>query len=73
SGTGAQNGRDLYIVPPDPQVMAEAVLRLLEDESEWKRLAQNGRKFIQTHYNWQQTINHMEQFLRTITDINKSQ
>ncbi len=65
SGTGAQNGRDLYIVPPDPQVMAEAVLRLLEDESEWKRLAQNGRKFIEIHHDWKQTVTHLEQFLDT--------
>jgi len=70
SGTGAENGRHLRIVSTNPQEMAAAILDLLTNKTEWQRLAQNGRQFIQTHYNWSQTIANMTQFLQTVSVTN---
>ncbi|MCA9898147.1 MAG: glycosyltransferase [Anaerolineales bacterium] len=67
SGTGARDGRDLRIVSAQPEGMATAILEVLADDGEWLRLAENGRKFIQTHYDWSQTTANMVQFLQSVS------
>jgi len=36
-----------------PQAIAEAILRLLRNPVEAKRLGENGRRLVETKYNWQ--------------------
>lgn len=43
----------------DPQAIADAIIRLLNDPAEAERLGQNGRRMVETKYNWQ----HDEQVL----------
>lgn len=37
----------------NPQAIAEAILKLLRDPEEAKRLGENGRRLVETKYNWQ--------------------
>jgi len=37
----------------DPQAIAEAIARLLRDPEEARRLGSNGRRIVETKYNWQ--------------------
>jgi polysaccharide biosynthesis protein PslH len=66
SGTGAINGRDLLIVPPDPDIMANTVTQLLTNQQQWQQLAEQGRHFIQAHYNWSEIIKNLTDFLHQI-------
>lgn len=63
SGTGAVNGRDLLIVPPNPSIMAETISELLTNHQQWQQFAENGRHFIQAHYNWSEIVSKMIGFL----------
>ncbi len=38
----------------DPEAIADAILSLLNDPAEAKRLGDNGRKAVETKYNWQE-------------------
>lgn len=59
-----QNG---YLVDPlDKQQMAEALLKVLEDKANRKRLADNGIKGVRRHYSWQA---HVEKYLKQIQPI----
>ena len=66
SGIGAISDRDLIISDLHPEKYAAAVIRLLEDRLLWERLASNGRHFIKQQYNWVDTIEELETFLRNI-------
>ncbi|HPO15546.1 MAG TPA: glycosyltransferase [Candidatus Hydrogenedentes bacterium] len=37
----------------NPPVIAEAIVKLLQDPDEAKRLGENGRRLVETKYNWQ--------------------
>ncbi|MBX7259310.1 MAG: glycosyltransferase [Candidatus Hydrogenedentes bacterium] len=37
----------------DPQSIADAILRLLDDPAEARRLGENGRRAVETKFNWQ--------------------
>lgn len=37
-----------------PEAIAEAILRLLQDAAEADRLGRNGRRIVETKYNWQE-------------------
>ncbi len=48
-GTGMVPGRDI-LVADDPIAFAEAVISVYSQESEWNRLAGNGREFMTRNY-----------------------
>jgi sucrose-phosphate synthase len=59
-----QNG---YLINPlDKQQMADALLKVLHDKTNWKRLADNGLKGVRKHYSWQA---HVEKYLGLIQPI----
>ena len=66
SGTGAENGRHLHVVPADPALMSTTIAHLLVNEQAWLAFATDGRQYIQTHYSWLQTTQNMTDFLHTI-------
>ena len=68
SGTGAKHERDLLISSPTPEVFSAAILELLDNEQAWLHLAENGRKFIQAHYDWSKTIDSMINFLQEVSE-----
>jgi polysaccharide biosynthesis protein PslH len=67
SGTGAEPGQHLCLVPPHPPTMAAAIIHLLQDNSAWQELAEHGRGFIQTQYNWAHITHNLTQFLQETT------
>lgn len=48
-GMGLEHDRDLLIAD-EPGAFAEAIARLLHDDSDWLRLAEAGRRYIEQHY-----------------------
>lgn len=43
----------LLVPPSDPRAVAHAVLRLLDDPALHARLAHNGRRAVEAHFNWE--------------------
>jgi len=41
----------------DPQMFADSILRLLDDEKLKKNIAENAYKFVMKNYNWQSSVN----------------
>ena len=68
SGTGAEDGRHLRLVAPDPTAMAQAIAELLLDDRLWQQFAQNGREFILSNYSWPKTITTMTSMLQKAVD-----
>lgn len=61
------NCRNGYLVNPlDREAMAKALLRVLTDQQEWRRLANNGVRGVKTHYSWQA---HVERYLQVISPL----
>jgi glycosyltransferase involved in cell wall biosynthesis len=52
-------------VNPSPSFIAAAVLRLLDDESTWKKMSWNAHQFA-LRYNWDTAADKMENFLGRI-------
>jgi len=50
-GLQVKNGEEL-VLADTPALMANAVAGLYEDSSEWRRLAENGRKLVLSRYDW---------------------
>lgn len=64
SGTGVKPGRDL-IVADTPEQFAEAIIHLLQDGPYWLKIAQKGREFVKSHYNWQEAMGLFEAFIHS--------
>ena len=58
-GIGAQAGRDVLVSDSAPD-FAQAVIRLLNDNDLWMRVADSGRQFIRQHYDWDATVADLE-------------
>jgi len=63
SGTGAKPGHDLIVVDCQPDMFAEAVVKLLMDQELWERMAKNGRYYVAKHYNWKDITNKLENLI----------
>ena len=59
-----QNGS--LINPLDREAMAKALLLLLTNKEEWRRLAKNGMQGVRRHYSWQA---HVEKYLAVIRPL----
>ena len=56
-----------YLIDPlDKTAMADALLKVMNDSDNWKRLAHNGIKGVREHYSWQA---HAEKYLRLIRPV----
>ena len=51
-GLGVINKRQV-VIADDAQTMSEAALQLLDDVKLQQRLSENGKKFVQKHYDWE--------------------
>lgn len=65
SGTGARAGRDLIVVHGGAEAFATAVSALLKDDELWRRVATNGRAFVERTYDWERVMAGFERFLQT--------
>lgn len=68
SGTGAKAGRDLLVVNDTPFVFAEAVVRLLVDDGQWRKFAAGGRQFVTRNYDWASTMQNLAGFLVSVAE-----
>lgn len=59
-----QNGQ--LINPLDKAAMAGALLQILTDKPEWRRLAKNGIQGVRRHYSWQA---HVEKYLAVVRPL----
>lgn len=59
-GIGATSGEHL-LTADDPAAFAGAVMRLLRDEAERARLAENGRAFVQARFSLEATVRRLEE------------
>jgi glycosyltransferase involved in cell wall biosynthesis len=56
----------LLIRPGDPQELAAAVLRLLEDTGLRQRLAGEGRRYVVTHFDWEHIAREYAKIYRAL-------
>ncbi|HZI23229.1 MAG TPA: glycosyltransferase family 4 protein [Gemmatimonadales bacterium] len=52
-----RDGETGFLVPPEePAAFADAICRLLADPSAAQRMGYNGRRAVETHYNWDRVV-----------------
>ena len=64
-GIDAQRGSDV-LVEDNPSNFADAVLRLLHDKELQATLASNGRRLVETKYNWQVVLDELDKTYQRI-------
>ena len=56
-----RDGETGILVPPEePTAIAAAVCRLLADPAAAKRMGQNGRRAVETYFNWDRVVRDIE-------------
>jgi glycosyltransferase involved in cell wall biosynthesis len=62
-GVNAQDGRDLYLVPPaQPQEFARRVIELLQNPATAAQMGNAGRLNVVKHYSWQKAAELVEKW-----------
>lgn len=52
-----RDGETGFLVPPEePAAFADAICRLLADQAVAQRMGYNGRRAVETHYNWDRVV-----------------
>jgi glycosyltransferase involved in cell wall biosynthesis len=70
-GEMIRDGETALVVPPrDPKAMAEAIIRLLKDESLRKRIAENGYKKAQ-EFTWERSIDALEDTFKRVEELKR--
>jgi glycosyltransferase involved in cell wall biosynthesis len=52
----------LLAEPENPEQMANKIMQLIEDDTYRKQIAQNGHQLMQTKFNWDVSVNRLEQY-----------
>lgn len=56
----AENNNTLIYVPPrDPNVIAEAIIYLLDNHDRAKKMGQNARRYVAKKYTWEKVVNQV--------------
>ena len=62
-----EDGENGLLVPPeDPQGLAEAISRLLDDEDLRKRMGKNARKRAESHFGWDVITGRLEEIYNSV-------
>jgi glycosyltransferase involved in cell wall biosynthesis len=62
-----EDGENGLLVPPgDPKRLAEAILRLLDDEELRKKLGDNAREYVVGNYDWEIITNKVEEIYKSM-------
>ena len=64
-GIGARPGEEL-LVADTPEMFADAVITLLKDEAEGRRIAGNGSRFVAEHFSLEAVLERMESVYREV-------
>ncbi len=55
-----RDGETGFLVPPEePAAFADAICRLLADPAAAKRMGQNGRRAVETYFNWDRVVHDL--------------
>ena len=54
------------LIADEPGDFAEAVIRVIRDEALARRLAENGRRHVETHYDWRRTYASFDRVYRQL-------
>ncbi len=60
-----QNGIDGFLIERDPQQFAKKIKELLENDTKRKIIGNNGRKKIESFWNWEKSTERLLNILRT--------
>lgn len=66
NAVGAMAGESV-LIGNTPEQYAKHILRLLGDETERKRLAENGRRFVRARFDWDSAVDAVEHILMSGT------
>lgn len=66
AGMTARPEIDLVVVSPEPAAFASATVELLQNRDRWQLVAENGRAFVQEHYDWSTITSGMDRYLRNL-------
>jgi hypothetical protein len=70
-GEMIQDGETALVVPPrDPKAMAEAIIRLLKDESLRKRIAEKGYEKAK-EFTWERSIDALEDTFKRVEELKR--
>lgn len=64
-GMGLTEGSDI-MVSDDPEEFANTVLTTYGDEQLWKRLSDNGMKFVEEHYSFRRALERIQEVLELV-------
>ena len=56
-----ENNCRIIIKPKDSLALAEAIIKLLENPKLAKKMGENGRRFVENKYSWEQIMERIEQ------------
>lgn len=65
-GVGGKSGTDLYVADT-PLEIADRVLSVLRGEN-WNEFSENGRQFVQDHFQWKKSAMQLECVLNTLVN-----
>jgi glycosyltransferase involved in cell wall biosynthesis len=63
-----RNERDTLVVDPNPDVLAEALARLIRDDSLRGRLVASARKVVEQHRDQDQELDRLEKAYRELME-----
>jgi glycosyltransferase involved in cell wall biosynthesis len=65
-----KDGENGLLVPPkNPEALASAIIKLLNDEDLAKKMGNNGRKLVEEKYTWKKTAEGTEKVYREVTEV----
>ena len=64
-GLDVTDGKDILLADT-PGAFADGVIRLLTDDALCARLAENGRRLVESRYDWASIGQEMEQLIRDV-------
>ena len=68
----ARDGENVLFVEEDDRSMADGILRVLDDDRLAKKLGENGRKAVETKYNWHNIVDQTVTILEEKLSIRES-
>jgi glycosyltransferase involved in cell wall biosynthesis len=69
AGLIKQSNAGIVVPPENPEVLADAVLRLVKNPELVEELGQNGRRFVESNFQWSQII---EKWLLSLKQVNSA-
>ena len=61
-----ENNAGIIVPPKNPEVLADAIIKLLNDEDLAKKMGKNGRKLVEEKYTWERVTEEIFKLYRKI-------